>query len=74
MGHCAFNSSIAFSQPPNVAGVRTVSTASGANTWMLRLDAVGNVQWQKAYLPGFQQLALGIVAAADGGYAAAGEF
>ncbi|RMF90565.1 MAG: M6 family metalloprotease domain-containing protein [Nitrospinota bacterium] len=58
-----------------VAGMtETYATAGGYwDIWVLKLDASGNIQWQKTYGGGGSDTAFAIQQTADGGYIVAGE-
>ena len=56
-----------------VAGKTSSSGAGGDDIWVLKLDASGNVAWQKAYGGDNHDEAHAIQQTADGGYIVAGE-
>ncbi len=55
-----------------VAGYTQSSFRSGRDFWILKLDANGNVEWQKAYGGDYDEEAYSIQQTADGGYIVAG--
>ena len=55
-----------------VAGNTESFGAGDDDAWVLRLDAAGNVLWQKVYGGRRYDITLSLVATADGGYAVAG--
>lgn len=56
-----------------VAGNTNSFGAGGGDAWVLKLDASGNVVWQKTYGEAGYELATSIVAIADGAYVVAGQ-
>jgi uncharacterized delta-60 repeat protein len=55
-----------------VAGFTTSFGAGSYDAWVLRLDAVGNVLWQRAYGGGLQDWANSVDLTTDGGFVVAG--
>ncbi len=55
-----------------VAGFTTSFGAGSYDAWVLRLDASGNVLWQKAYGGGLQDWAYSVDVTPDGGFVVAG--
>lgn len=55
-----------------VAGTTTYDLLSGGGPWVLKLDASGGVQWQKAYISSSADRFLAVEQAADGSYYLAG--
>ena len=49
-----------------------IGTAGGGDFWLIKADAVGNMQWSRTYGGEGEDLAFSMVAASDGGYALAG--
>jgi hypothetical protein len=43
-----------------------------SDVWLVKTDAIGNVQWNKTYGGGFDEVAYSVKQCADGGYAMAG--
>ena len=49
-----------------------VGTTGGGEFWLIKADALGNMQWNRTYGGEGEDIAYSIVAASDGGYALAG--
>jgi predicted secreted protein len=57
-----------------VAGGTTSFGAGGLDVWVLKLNAKGEIQWQKTYGGSVDDFAYSIQQTADGGYVMAGSF
>ena len=55
-----------------VAGLTNSSGAGGYDVWLLKLDASGNIEWQKAYGGTYWDWAESVQQTNDGGYIVAG--
>jgi len=56
-----------------IVGGETSSFGANTEVWVLKLDADGNIQWQKTYGGGGDDVAHSIQQTSDGGYIVAGE-
>jgi hypothetical protein len=57
-----------------VAGSTTSFGAGNSDAWVLKLDASGNILWQKTYGGELYDTAYAVQATADGGYVVAGQW
>jgi hypothetical protein len=55
-----------------LAGYTNSSGAGGYDSWLVKTDTSGNMQWNKTYGGTHSDFAFGLVQASDGGYALAG--
>ena len=55
-----------------IAGGGTYSFGAGQNAWVLKLNALGTVEWQKTYIGNNEEWAKSIEQTSDGGYIVAG--
>jgi hypothetical protein len=52
-----------------IAGWTTSSGAGMTDAWLMKIDALGEIEWQKTYGGENQEEATGLIQTADGGYA-----
>src|SRR5690606_2173906 len=60
------------SSDSNISGDKTENSRGGLDYWILKLNASGNIMWQKTYGGGQPEFDTYVVETADGGYFVAG--
>lgn len=60
------------SSDSNISGDKTENSRGGPDFWILKLDTVGNILWQKTYGGAQDDYDVRILQASDGGYFASG--
>ena len=57
----------------DVSGLHDTLQTGFTDAWIVKLDTVGNIQWQHCYGGSYHDYAMDIIQTADGGYAFTGE-